>query len=233
MTAELTEQEARHLTEPLDHASARELTGRIVRLVDAVRESIDGIGALVTEAYGRRAWQSLGYDSWDAYCRTELGTDRLRLTVDERRGVVAEMRSSAMPTRAIGAAIGASEGTVRNDLATAQDYAVDQPERVLSLDGRSRPATPAPTTSRRSPPPPAPPLRTPEQDNAETTCAAIGLALINLTGADLPEWRASIRHAWAIGSIGATPLQRDRVTPDNMRAVAAGLVALADEWEQT
>lgn len=44
------------------------------------------------------------------------------------------MRSEGMSTRAIGSALGTSEGTVRNDLAGAQDYA---PAPVTGTDGKT------------------------------------------------------------------------------------------------
>lgn len=103
---------------------------------------------------------------------------------------------------------------------------------VLDPDTGEVTDPPAPTTSRRSPPPPAPPLRTPEQENAEQASAELGRAILALTGAGLPEWRDATIRAWTRGAIGATPMQRDRVNPASFRAIATGLVALADEWEQ-
>lgn len=67
-----------------------------------------------------------------------LNTDRRHLSVEQRREVEVGMREAGHSLRAIGAALGVSEGTVRNDLSTAQDYAV--PERVVGRDGKSRPS---------------------------------------------------------------------------------------------
>lgn len=91
----------------------------------------------VTKAYLGRAWVALGYDSWDAMCDAELGGTRLRLPREERREIVGSLREQGMSTRAIGSALGVSDHTVRKDLPTARNHAV---ERVTSLDGRSRPA---------------------------------------------------------------------------------------------
>jgi hypothetical protein len=91
------------------------------------------------EGFQRRAWLALGYDSWEDLCDS---LELPRLERDDRRAAVGAMRAAGMSTRAIGAAVGASDGTVRNDLnATAQDYAVEQPEKVTGLDGKDRPAT--------------------------------------------------------------------------------------------
>jgi hypothetical protein len=84
---------------------------------------------LLREAFVRRAWEVLGYPSWDSYCDDALSTAAFRLSPEWRQQVVAQLSSGAQPmsNRAIGAALGVSEGTVRNDLsrsATAQNYAI-------------------------------------------------------------------------------------------------------------
>lgn len=113
----------------LDADAARELT-------DQIKGRVAELLPLIVEAYQRRAWTALGYASWEDYCDTELRG--LRLPV-ERREAVRELRSAGMSTRAIGSAVGTSEATVRRDLSTASNDAVE-PERVLSRDGRERPA---------------------------------------------------------------------------------------------
>ena len=62
---------------------------------------------------------------------------------------MAELRGAGMSTRAIGAAVGVSEGTVRNDLSTAQDYAV---ETVTGINGkRYEPNRPAASAAEKLP----------------------------------------------------------------------------------
>lgn len=68
-----------------------------------------------------------------------LNLDRRQLTVKQRRALVADLRTEGHSLRAIGRAVGVDDKTVRNDLATADPSAV--PERVVGLDGKSRPAT--------------------------------------------------------------------------------------------
>jgi hypothetical protein len=117
-----------------------ELTPEQAReLTDRIRAGVTNLLPVIKEAFERRADRALGYESWHAYCDAEL--DGIRLPIERRRAHVAELRGQGMSTRAIGAALGVSEGTVRNDLSTAQDYAVEQPEQVRSLDDRRRPAT--------------------------------------------------------------------------------------------
>ncbi len=67
-----------------------------------------------------------------------LNADRRHLSVEQRKEVAATLREQGHSLRAIAGALGVSDGTVRADLSTAQDYAV--PERVTGLDGKSRPA---------------------------------------------------------------------------------------------
>ena len=69
----------------LDASTARALTDRIKVGVEAVWE-------LITQAYVQRAWDALGYSSWDDYCTREFGTSRLRLRREERAEVVASLR---------------------------------------------------------------------------------------------------------------------------------------------
>jgi len=120
------------ITSTLTETEARELT-------DAIRAKLDRLVPLVKRAYEGRADRVLGYASWHAYCAVELGG--IRIPLADRPAAVAELREAGMSTRAIGSAIGASEATVRRDLATASSDAVERPAKVISLDGRERPAT--------------------------------------------------------------------------------------------
>lgn len=96
----------------------------------------------IADAYQERDWNTLGYQSWESYVEGEFSEARLRLSADDRREAVAELRLSGMSQRAIGAALGVDQKTVSNDLralATEENSSV-QPERITSLDGRERPA---------------------------------------------------------------------------------------------
>ncbi|NOR03635.1 hypothetical protein HGK72_26655 [Mycolicibacterium fortuitum] len=93
----------------MDAADARALTDRIKVGVEAVWE-------LIKQAYTERAWDALGYSSWDDYCTREFGASRLRLPREERAEVVASLRESGLSTRAIAAATGLARNTVLSDL---------------------------------------------------------------------------------------------------------------------
>lgn len=93
----------------------------------------------IAAAYAERDWVTLAYDSFEAYVESEFSEGRLRLSPDERREAVAELRRAGMSTRAIGAVVGASKDTVARDLATVSDETV--PDRITGTDGREQPAS--------------------------------------------------------------------------------------------
>lgn len=125
-------------------AEAAERAERIRRGIVALANVRDDVLTAAAEAYRARDWDTLGYDSWESYCAGELGADRIRLDRDQRREIVASLRSEHLSTRAIAAVVGADHSTVVRDLdATGADAPVA--ETVMSIDGRERPAArPAP-----------------------------------------------------------------------------------------
>lgn len=86
------------------------------RLTDRIKAGVEAIWHLITEAYLTRAWAALGYASWDEYCVSEFGTSRISLPREDRREIVGSLREAGLSTRAIAAATGVSEPTVRRDL---------------------------------------------------------------------------------------------------------------------
>lgn len=103
---------------------------------ERIRTALGVSWQLIKEAYLARDWISLGYDSWDHYCSSEFGESRIKLPREERQEVVSSMREIGMSTRAIGTAIGASEATVRRELATASNDAVE-PAEVTGVNGKT------------------------------------------------------------------------------------------------
>lgn len=102
-----------------------------------------GIPAVIREIWAERQWLDLGYGSYGQACAAILGEEwRNPWPVEERREVVAELRAEGMSTRAIASAVGIGRGTVHRDIeATVPSGAVEQPERITGLDGKSRPAS--------------------------------------------------------------------------------------------
>lgn len=119
----------------------------------------------VIAAYVARDWVALGYAAWDAYLDGEYGEDRVQLPREQRREMVAGMAQAGMSTRAIGAALSVDQKTVVNDRARSTEESSSVPERVLSLDGRERPASrPTRTTPNAAEEQKGPEVRTPSGD---------------------------------------------------------------------
>lgn len=93
----------------LGAAEARELTRQI-------RVGLEHSYTLIIAAWRGRAWLSLGYSSWDAYCQGEFGNLALQPPREERQAVVLSLREAGMSSRAIVSATGLSKGTVAREL---------------------------------------------------------------------------------------------------------------------
>lgn len=112
-------------------AQARELTDRI-------KVGVEAVWQLVKDAYVSRAWEALGYDSWDDYCTREFGSSRIRLPREERQEVVSSMREIGMSTRAIASATGMSKDTAARALS---GVANETPAPVTGTDGKTYPSS--------------------------------------------------------------------------------------------
>ncbi|MDX3714382.1 hypothetical protein PV733_36755 [Streptomyces europaeiscabiei] len=123
-----------------DHTPA--LAGSVAarQLTDRIKVAVSGTWLLIQEAYTSRAWAALGYETWDAYVSTEFKGARLALPREDRSETVLSLRAAGMSVRAIGTATGLGVGTVHRELADPSVPSGTVPERVLSLDGRNRPA---------------------------------------------------------------------------------------------
>jgi protein gp37 len=119
-------------SEPVEAMTEREARD----FIGYVRTQQDELPRRTVDAYQRRAWLPLGYGSWAAMCDGE----GLRLP----REVTAELRAGGLSLRAISAVTGVNEATVHRDLrptvAPSQGNAT-VPDRIVGLDGKSRPAT--------------------------------------------------------------------------------------------
>lgn len=126
---------------------ARSLTEQIKTLLGASWE-------MVKQAYQRRAWAALGYDSWDHYCAAEFGSTRLKLPREERQEAVASLRDAGLSIRAIAATGIASKQTVERDLASVMNHDTST-EPPAENPGPSSPVDPAAEPEPDLPPAPA------------------------------------------------------------------------------
>lgn len=107
------------------------------RLTDSIKTAVAWTWDLVQEAYFGRAWEALGYLTWDAYCEAEFGTSRLRLPREERSEVVGSLRDAGLSLRAIAAGTGLSKDTVARELAAVAN---ETPGTVTGTDGKVYPS---------------------------------------------------------------------------------------------
>jgi hypothetical protein len=150
------------------------------QLTAELRRSLETSGRLLREAFERRAWAALGYESWDAYCAAELSTSQFKLSREWRQEVVAELTSGEKPmsNRAIAKALGVSPQTVSNDRAKAsnsghllepelevvdaeivEDTTELEQKKVTGADGKTYPARQQQTKTPRRPLPDTPERR--------------------------------------------------------------------------
>lgn len=108
--------------------SARELTRKI-------RVGLEGTYSLIIEAFKGRAWQPMGYTTWDAYCQSEFGQLALQPPRQDRQQVIMSMREAGMSVRAIGIATSLDPSTVSRQLRATSGVANATP--VTGLDGKT------------------------------------------------------------------------------------------------
>lgn len=68
--------------------------------------------------------------------------------------------------------------------------------------------------------------------NAEKAAMSLSRAIAKLLEFQHSNMRDAMRRFWSLASKEVPPTPRSEVTPEHMRAAAAGLLALADEWEK-
>jgi hypothetical protein len=126
-------------------------------LTDRIRRGLTSLWQDIGKAYAMRAWEHLGYDSWDAYVADEFESARWGIRKAERGPVVAMLRSQhGMSTRAIAAATGESQSTVQRTAREPQVSQNDSPQmRVTGKEGRSYPGSRLPKVIRQAVVPPA------------------------------------------------------------------------------
>ncbi|MEY8013838.1 helix-turn-helix domain-containing protein [Mycobacterium servetii] len=99
------------------NATSTALSANAARvLTDRIKVGVEAVWELVKQAYEQRAWNALGYTSWDDYCTREFGATRLRLPREERAEVVASLRESGLSIRAIASATGDHYSTISREL---------------------------------------------------------------------------------------------------------------------
>lgn len=177
----------------------------------------------LSEAWRVRAWEALGYDTWDALCDAELGV-RIAPRSD-RQAIVRQLAQEGMSSRAIGPALGISDRQARYDMATGgQDF---PPNPVTGLDGKLYPARTRMTPSQQ----PTPPMT---RSAAESHLASLRASMDSMwdmlvaamtegmdDAQDVPGFADIAEHLWWMG----------RPTVARLRELASAATELADALE--
>lgn len=107
---------------------AERLTERIRYMAMSVRDGVEKLQQLVSEAQQGQAHVALGYASWTAYIAEVMGDEPLQLrNREERREVVSWLAGQGMSTRAIAPVIGVDQKTVSNDLRAPREEVSSPP----------------------------------------------------------------------------------------------------------
>jgi hypothetical protein len=116
-------------TKPLTADEARALTDEIRGDLSATYLTV---APKIVAAYRGRAWNALGFTSWDEYCKSEFrGPRMVRFTDAQLDDIVNTLAGEGLPSRGIASAVGIGH-------ATAARKTRDKTGEVISLNGARR-----------------------------------------------------------------------------------------------
>jgi hypothetical protein len=140
-----------------DNAVVVHMTPEAARaLTDEIKRDAAALWDKIATAYTERAWQVLGYGSWDDYCNAEFASLRLRLPREERQHVMRSLRESGLSIRAMESATSVSHTTIAKDL--DQVYQSGTPPDLTLITGRDGKTYPKPQPKPEPEPEPKPEL---------------------------------------------------------------------------
>lgn len=169
---DLTIIETGEVIEQMTRVEAERITARIADKLDAIADNLEQVLPLIGEALTRRAWESLGYVSPQAYVSERFAGSLARLSPDVRRPVVAQLSAAGMSTRQIAPVVGVTHKTVVKDSQSMREVVPEVPPAptptklpespvIVGADGKNY-QRPEP---KEAPEPPRP-KRTPLPDTA-------------------------------------------------------------------
>lgn len=92
--------------------------GDVKRSIEAAKASLEAAAEQIVWQIENRAWEVLGYSSWNEMREAEYGGAAFMVPRAERPELVARMRSQGLTHREIAETAGVSDETVRRDLET-------------------------------------------------------------------------------------------------------------------
>lgn len=129
------------LPEPITSLPATEpdnLTAEQARqLTDEIKVDAEVLWDKLARAYTERAWDALGYATWDTYYTAEFESLRLRLPREERQEVVRSLREDGYSIRAIAASVGISDQTVQKDIKAGRSeslHPTSEPDEPVDVE---------------------------------------------------------------------------------------------------
>lgn len=90
-----------------------------------------------------RAWEQIGYGSWDEMREAEYGGAAVIVPRADRPQLVARLRGEGLSRQSIGDTLGVRQSTVSEDLLN-NDSDIEQPLTIVNTRGQQRPTTYAP-----------------------------------------------------------------------------------------
>jgi hypothetical protein len=118
----------------LSEEEAEALTAEIV---DKLTTAYQDVAPLVVRAFHGRAWNAVGYTTWDDYCRANFhGPRMLRFSEEQLTELCVEFAGEGMSVRAIGSALGIGHATAGRKIRGADKDGEREPAEVIGLDGR-------------------------------------------------------------------------------------------------
>lgn len=212
-----------------------ELTeGEARALTDQIIETTETLWGLISEAYQKRAWAALGYESWEDYVSCEFGSERLSVSRTERPSVVGILREAGLSFRAISDVTGDAVSTCHRALEALEDEGemtgeVVELDSVRGKDGKNyKPKRPA---AERTKPKPSP------EHSGDIDMLAVARPELSPGGAFGP----GVLIGYGDPDFGACVLQDevrwysagsyDEISVGEARFLAACLLAAADSAE--
>ena len=114
-----------------DAQRLRELTATILTLNDSLNTSLLEWVSLRKKIWEHKQWETLGYDSWQAYCKKEMGGVKLKIDKKAREDIVVQLTKWGMSQRDTAVVIDVSNYTVSNVLANLpEEKKAELPEKV-------------------------------------------------------------------------------------------------------
>lgn len=123
----------------LNHDESWELTDQIRQGYESMHENKMAQVERLARAYEGRAWESMGYDSFDEYHVEEFGEDlqHQRLELEERMGMVKALADSGMAKKKIAEILGIGRATVYRDLSEIEASVSPETSSQVDAAGQS------------------------------------------------------------------------------------------------